>query len=115
MQIDIMPEVNLPENLLNAGLRLVSNGACLDCGRACSVYTDTPTAVRDGDPVGETVVVHTGAMCRGFRNRFTPSPKRPKPSPACDMTGQLVERPDRAVRGKHRLDTPVDDKPGDKK
>lgn len=101
------PLVVLPENLLNAGLRHVSDGQCLDCNRDCSVYTDANGV--DPDQKGEAVVVHAGTACRGFRDRFTPSEKNPRPSPACDQTGNLIQREDRKnpdPKKPHRLDPP---------
>lgn len=101
-----MAKVELPDELRDTGLTHVSEGQCLDCGRDCSVYTD---AVPGQDKPGQAIVVHDGVMCRGFRARFTPSDKRPNPSPACDHTGTMVRKDDEdrksravTVRPKHK-------------
>lgn len=110
-----MPTVALPENLMNAGLTHVSDGQCLDCPRNVSVYTDAQP--HSPDERGETVVVHEGTACKGFRHRFTPSEKSPRPSPACDQTGQVIEREDRKhkdAKRPHRLDAGPAPKTADK-
>lgn len=57
-------------------------GACIDCGEAATTHT-----LHDN----EMAVVHAGAMCDGFRRRFTATEKNPIRTPGIDETGEITD------------------------